>query len=215
MEGTEVNMAGVNLTLLRKLTAGTDNIGFAVKNDRTRDVKRHFRVFDTFDSLARLMLTEACYDMPDRSNPIYPTAGLLRINSLVDSFLFANQWINLAGDKEDYTTAQMSDTLTFTTKWTGNFDPSTTADPVIGRFVPTSASLNMDNSRQDLHTVIIVITLPPNKKGLPQFDEFGRILPPAAAARAVAAASLDRVRDYNTQDALTRLGTGIGRVIVP
>src|SRR5262249_35669890 len=107
-------------------------------------------------------------------------------------------------------------TLTFTTKSTGNFDPSTTANISAGKFVPSSAGLNVDNFRQDLHTIIILVSLPPTKSGLPQFDEFGRILPPGkAGARAAAAAGLDRQRDINTQNALTRLGTGVGRINVP
>jgi hypothetical protein len=213
IDSTEMNTAGVNLTLLKKLTAGTDSIGLVAKNDRTREVKRHFRSFDTFDSLARLMREDACDGMPKQSNHLYPAAGLLRVNSLIDSFLLANQWENLAGDEKSYTTAQMTDTLTFTTKSTGNFDPSTTADPVVGRFVPSSVALNIDNSRQDLHTIIILISLPPDKNGLPTFDEYGRILPPGKAGqRAAASAALDRQKDYNTQDALTRLGTGVGRI---
>jgi len=213
IDTTETNGAGVNLTLLRKLTAGTDSFGLVAKNDRTREVKRAFRTFDTFDSLARLMPEAACRRMPTQANPVYPSAGLLRINSLVDSFLVANQWVNLAGPEKAYTTGQMADTLTFTTKWTGNLNPSTTADPVTGQWIPSSASLNVDNSRQDLHTIIILISLPPDQKGMPAFDEFGRILPPGrATARAAAAVALDQQRSRNTEDALTRLGTGIGRI---
>jgi hypothetical protein len=212
IDTTEMNTAGLNVTLLKKLTGGTDSIGLVAKNDRSREVKRHFRSFDTFDSLVRLMHPNACLAVPQQANFLFPTAGLLKINSLIDSFLLTNTWENLAGDAKDYTTAQMTDTLTFTTKSTGNFDPSTTHDPIVGRFVPSSASLNLDNSRQDLHTIIILVSLPPDKKGLPQFDEFGRILPPGQpATRAAASVALDRQREYNTQDALTRLGTGIGR----
>jgi hypothetical protein len=151
--------------------------------------------------------------MPQHVNPVYPSAGLIRIDSLVNAFFEANQWENLAGADKDYTTAQMTDTITFTTKSTGNVDPSTTSDPILGRFVPSSVSLNVDNFRQDLHTIIILISLPPDKKGLPQFDQFGRILPPGRISeRAAASAALDRQRDYNTQDALIRLGTGVGRI---
>jgi hypothetical protein len=216
IDTTEMNTAGVNLTLLKQLRSGTDSIGLVAKNDRTREVKRHFRSFDTFDSLVRLMREDACQGVPQQINLLFPSAGLLKINSLIDSFLLANQWENLAGSEKNYTTAEMTDTLTFTTKSTGNFDPSTTADPVIGRFVPSSASLNIDNTRQDLHTIIILVSLPPDKKGLPQFDEYGRILAGGVvASRAAAAAALDKQRDYNTQDALTRLGTGIGRIGPP
>ncbi|MHC2466966.1 hypothetical protein [Bradyrhizobium embrapense] len=216
IDSTEMNTLGVNVTLLKALNAGTDTLGLLAKNDRTREASRHFRVFDTFDSLARLMKEEACNNQPQAPNYLFPIAGLLRINTLVDSFLVANQWENLAGDKTDYTTGQMTDTLTFTTKSTGNFDPSTTATSVAGRFVPSSASLNVDNYRQDLHTVIILISLPPTKNGIPQFDEYGRILPPGkAGARAAASEGLDRQQQINTQNALTRLGTGVGRINVP
>ncbi|SEM66224.1 hypothetical protein [Bradyrhizobium sp. OK095] len=213
IDTTEQNTTGLNVTLLRQFTGSTNAIGLGAKNDRTREVSRHFRTFDTFDSLARLMRTDACENAPRAPNYLFPAAGLLRINSLVDSFLLANQWENLAGKDQDYTTASMSDTLTFTTKNTGNFDPSTTADPTIGKWVPTSASLNLDNLRQDLHTIIILISLPPDKKGLPQFDEFGRILAPGKAAKAAASAALDRQREFNTQNALTRFGTGVGRIV--
>ena len=105
----------------------------------------------------------------------------------------------------------MTDTLTFTTKFTGNVDPSTTANPVTGKFIPSSATLNIDHARQDLHTIIILLRLPPTTKGLPQFDEYGQISPSYVGQKAAAAAALDRQREYDTQDALIRLGTGIGR----
>jgi hypothetical protein len=213
IDTTEANSAGVNLTLLNKLFVGTDNIGIVAKNDRTREVKRHFRVYDSFDSLARLMQEEICHGMPENINGLYPSAGLIRIYSLVKGFLEANQWNNLAGDDANYTTAQMADTITFTTKFTGNVDPSTTLDPVRGKFVPTSVSANFDNTRQDLHTILILIRLPPSKKGLPRFDEYGRItLSTQENQRATADTALDKQKDYNTQDALTRLGTGIGQL---
>jgi hypothetical protein len=195
------------------LLGGTDNIGIVARNDRTREVKRHFRVYDSFDSLSRLMLEEVCENVPNNVNELYPSTGLIRIYSLVKGFLEANHWNNLAGDDTNYTTAQMADTITFTTKFTGNLDPSTTMDPVRGKWVPSSLSANFDNTRQDLHTILILLRLPPSKKGLPRFDEFGRItLSAKENQRATAATALDRQRDYNTQDALTRLGTGIGQI---
>ena len=111
--------------------------------------------------MVRLIPERACDIVPKPINAIYPAAGLLRIRSLVHSFLIANQIGNLAGEKEGYTTAQMTDTITFKTKFKGNVGPSTQANPVIGRFVLTSISANVDNSRQDMHTIIILIWLPP------------------------------------------------------
>src|SRR5689334_24591187 len=89
IDGTEANSAGVNVTLLNKLFAGTDNIGVVARNDRTREVKRHFRVFDTFDSLSRLMREEVCANVPQNINELYPSTGLIRIYSLVKGFLEA------------------------------------------------------------------------------------------------------------------------------
>ncbi len=213
IDTTEMNTLGVNVTLLKQLRGGTDSIGMVAKNDRTREVKRHFRVFDTFDTLAKYMHEKACEGMPEHINAVFPSAGLLRIDSLVQAFLIANQWENLVAEGTNYTTAEMTDTLTFTTKFTGNVDPSTTANPVTGQWMPTSASLNVDNTRQDLHTIIILLRLPPNNKALPELDEYGRIVAPGFAARkAAAAVALDRQREFNTQDALTRLGTGVGRI---
>jgi len=213
---SEMNTVGLNVTLLKALHAGSDNFGLLAKNDRTREANRHFRVFDTFDSLARLMPEDACTNQPQAPNYLFPAEGLLRINTLVDSFLLANQWENLAGDKTDYTTAEMIDTLTFTTKSTGNFDPSTTATSTVGKFVPSAAGLNVDNFRQDLHTIIILISLPPTKNGLPQFDSFGRILPPTkAGARLAADTGLDRQRGVNTQNSIINIGNKVGPLTIP
>ncbi|WP_271554895.1 hypothetical protein [Bradyrhizobium sp. CCBAU 45394] len=212
IDSTEVNGNGIDLTLLKSFSSGTDKIGVTAKNDRTREVKRHFRVYDSFDSLARLSTEGMCDIVPKQINAIYPAAGLLKIRSLVHSFLVQNQLGNLAGENSDYTTAQMTDTITFTTKFTGNVDPSTQLNPVAGKFVPSNLAANFDNSRQDMHTIIILIRLPPNKSGLPRFDEIGRItLAPKEASKAAASEALDRQREFNTQDALVRLGTGIGR----
>lgn len=212
IDGTEVNTAGANLTLLNKLATGSNTVGLVAQNDRTRELKRNFKTFDTFESLAIGMKGSICQIAPTQPNYVYPSTGLLRVDNLVDQFLKANQWGNLSAADKAYTTAQMADTMTFTTKWTGNLDPSTAADPTIGRWIPTSASLKFDNTRQDLHTIIMLISLSPDKKGLPSFDDYGRILSPGAAGvREAAAASLDRQRDRNAQVALTRLGTGIGR----
>jgi hypothetical protein len=212
----EMNSAGVSLTLLKQLTGGSNSLGLTAKNDRTREVSRHFRSYDSFDSLVRLMRPDACYNMPRYPNMLYPSNGLLRIDSLVNSFFVANQWENLVDLKgEDLGTAQMTDTLTFTTKSTGNVDPSSAADSVLNTVVPSSVSVNFDNNRQDEHTIIILISLPAKKKDLPQFDGFGRILAPGAARRAAASVELDRQKEFNTQNALIRLGTGVGRLPSP
>jgi hypothetical protein len=154
VDTTEMNSAGLSLTFLRKLTDGTSSLGLTAKNDRTHEVTRHFRSYDTFDRLVRSMRPDACYNILRYPNVLYPSNGLLRIDSLVNAFFVTNQWENLVDLKwEDLGTAQMTDTLTFTTKSTGNVDPSSTADGVLNTVVPSAVNFNFDNIRQDLHTI--------------------------------------------------------------
>ncbi len=208
----ETNTNGIDLTLLRTFGRVSDKIGLTAKNDRSRQVNRHFRVFDSFDSLVRLLPSSMCERLPP-TNFIYPSTGLIRIQELVLSFFFQNQLGNLGGDGNDYKTAQMTDTITFTTKSTGNIDPSIELNSVAGRFIPSSMSVNVDNSRQDMHTIIILIRLPSDKLGLPQFDEFGRLtLSKKDTERALASNALDQQKQYNVQNALIQLGNSSSRI---
>ncbi|MDX7953855.1 hypothetical protein P7D22_22120 [Lichenihabitans sp. Uapishka_5] len=214
IDTTEVNTSGVGLTIFEKFLSGTNSIGLATKNDRTREVSRHFRIFDSFDSLARQLPEQTCASVPGAANYAFPSAGLTRIRSLVHHFTVANQLGNLGGSSNtDYTTAEMTDTITFTTKNTGNLDPVFALSPVTHAYVPTSVSATVDNSREDKHTIIVLLRLPSDRNKLPRFDEAGYLtVAPSERQKAVAAGALDRQRDYNQQNDISKLTSSLTRM---
>ncbi|MBA9071716.1 hypothetical protein FHR71_005502 [Methylobacterium sp. RAS18] len=205
IESSEMNAAGVDLTLLRKLTRGSDAVGLLAKNDRTRVVRRHFRVFDSFDSLVRRLQRGRCAGVPHLPNAIFPSTGTLRLHSLVKNFTIQNQVGNLGGKDWDYRTAQMDDTMIFTTKSTGNFDPTLSSDATPGVFVPSQIKLTMDNYRQDLHTIIILLQLSEDPSKALRFDQRGLLTAPLQSERRLQLeVGLDRVVDRNAQDAISQ-----------
>lgn len=211
IDTTETNGNGFDLSLMKNFTRGLNKVGIVAKNDRSREVKRHFRLYDTFEGLAIKLPEKYCYDVPTQKNYLYPSAGLLRIGSLINQFVRQNDIGNLGQDK-DYKTAEMTDTITFSTKFTGNFDPTFQVNAIHRTYVPSQLSVNVDNSRQDLHTIIVSILLPSDRKTLPQTDEFGRIISEQQGRQAEAANSLNRARDFNQQDAIIKLGTDFSRL---
>jgi hypothetical protein len=60
IDSTEMNSAGFDLALLKTFTRGSDLFGIKLQNDRTRQVKRQFRNYDSFDSLARRLPPNYC-----------------------------------------------------------------------------------------------------------------------------------------------------------
>ncbi|MEA2875572.1 MAG: hypothetical protein QOF14_768 [Hyphomicrobiales bacterium] len=212
IDSSEMNGAGVDLTFLKKLSGGSNSLGIVAKNDRTRQVTRHFRVFDSFDTLARKMSNRYCAGVPRQINAIYPSTGLLRIGSLVRNFVVQNQVGNLGGEKDDFTTAQMADTMVFTTKFTGNFSPQFNRDGVTNVVIPSSIKVNSDNYRQDIHTIIILLQLPVDPSKLPKFDDSGRLVAAKDARKALKNMALDKEVDYRTQQKVQEISTTLQRV---
>lgn len=205
IESSEMNTNGVDLTLLKKLTNGSNSFGFLARSDRTRNIKRHFRVFDSFDSLVRRLEKRRCANVPIGENPIFPTTGTLRLQSLVKNFTTQNHIGNLGGKDWDYSNAQMDDTLTFTTKFTGNFDPTLATDAKTGVLIPSQVKITMDNYRQDLHTIIILLQLSADQSKAPRFDRYGLLTDALQSPRRVRLeVGLDRVINRNAQEAISQ-----------
>ncbi|UVK54843.1 hypothetical protein DBIPINDM_001309 [Mesorhizobium sp. AR02] len=218
LDGTEQNDLGLQAGVLGKFTKQTDTLAFKFGNTRTREVKRHYRIFDNFESLSIGMPKEFCEHfnrvdltskLPDKSftkdsNYAFPSTGMLKIRTLIHDFLLQNETGNLSNsDPKSWTTADMNDTITFTTKSVGNVDPSAAITPAVHGFSLASIGLNGDNYRQDVHTIIIDVSLPGDKTGLPVFDESGRLISKkdkAAARVAQASQNLDKARVNNFQD---------------
>lgn len=217
IDSSEMNADGVDFTFLKSFTKGTNSLQFTAKSDRTRQVTRHFRVFDTLGTLATKLKDRYCHieNAPTVPNFMHPSTGLLRLNSLVKNFLVQNQTGNLGGEKSDYTTAEMADTMVFTTKHSGNFDPTLTATAIIGAYVPSQVKFNADNYRQDIHTVILLLQLPVDKSKLPRFDSTGRLTTESEARQTRANNGLDREDALNTARSIRSIPGDLRRVVNP
>jgi hypothetical protein len=174
IDSSEMNTAGIDLSILKTFTNGSRTYGIGSRNDRTRQVKRQFRNYDSFESLLNLP-QDACLNVPEAVNALYPSVGFKRIDQLVDDFVEQNQSDNL-GSKDHAEDAEMNDTMVFTTKTTGNFDPKLGRNGIVGATVPSQINVALDNYRQDIHTVIILLRLPADRSKLPKFDSLGRLI---------------------------------------
>ena len=226
LDGTEQNDFNLGGGVNGAWSHRTDTLGFKVANERTREAKRHFRLYDSFDSLIHTPEV-TCRDFnhgdPDSKLPnksfaqtphyMFPSTGMLRIRDLIHDFVVQNQTNNLGGPDKSWSTADMTDTITFTTKSTGNFDPSTKMVTAVHGWSLASLNLGSDNSRQDVHTIVIDVSLPADKSGLPTFDSSGRLVSAPARPNRVAQAdaNLDKAQSKNAQDALQIFATFVVR----
>lgn len=227
LEGTETNDAGLSATVLGQFTKHTDTIGIDVGRTSTRQLRRKFRTFDSFDSLAVRMPEAVCHNfnrvdtyskLPDKSyrgrpDLLFPSTGALRIETLIKDFIVQNNTGNLGGQQADWKTANMTDTITFTTKANGNLSPTAEIKPDGSGFDLTKIGFSSKNFRQDLHTIIVDLTLPVDKSKSPLFDNDGRLTLVAAKDPSINAASrnLDRAQDDNFRDDFRGLATIVAR----
>ncbi|GJE02912.1 hypothetical protein [Methylobacterium isbiliense] len=209
IDSIENNVAGFDLTLLKQLTNGSNSVGLLAKNDRTRQVKRQFRNYDGFDSLARRLPESYCATVPRFENPIYPSTGLTRINTLVKDFVWQNQHENL-GSKTSATDADMNDTIMFTTKTTGNIDPTISTSPLTGSTIPTSLKISVDNYRWDVHTIIVLISLPSQRDKIVLYDQYGNI---TGIGKSTIDEKFQIIRDNNFRDDFNKISLGVARIV--
>jgi hypothetical protein len=162
---TETNDASANFDLLGTFSRGPLKVGLKAGNERERQNKRNFRVVDTFEKLAVAVSDEYCTGLSAGKNWLYPITGSIRLDELVGAFLDLNQSGNLSG-KEGKDLPTIADTIEFTTKLTGSASPSIELTPVGRGFELVKAGFGGDVSRTDVHTVVIVLSLPPEPKKL-------------------------------------------------
>lgn len=205
IDSSESNSTGLDVALLKKFSSGSNAIGFKFGNDRSRQVRRQFRTYDTFDSLVRKLPAKDCDGIPETENPIYPAIGATRIASLITTFTNLNQHENL-GDKENPLDAAMSDTIVFSTKWTGNISPTISAEPIPRAFVPSQIKLNSDNYRQDIYTVIALVMLPKDRDKILQFDDQGHLI---SVGRSVIDSKFQEIRENNYKEDVSKITTSV------
>lgn len=172
--GTESNGQSASVDLLQALTAGTISGNLAAGSTFGRNNMRSFNVVDDFEFLTTQIGQEYCGPGSDggsepeyreKPNMLYPIVGSLGLYELVGAFLNLNQSGNLVGVTSAPATAAMlptiSENLKFTTTISGGgaFGFSAPA-PVAPRVRLVKAGVSSTNSREDVHTLRIVIKLP-------------------------------------------------------
>jgi len=211
----EANTQGVNFDLVRTFARRIDSVGIGAKGERTRQTIRHFQVTDNFLVLATKVNYDYC-EVPRPINLVYPIEGRLKINDLVDSFVFINKNGSFRGTPSGPAISTMSDTIVFSTKLLGNVSPTLALNPSqLYGFELSRVTLTNDNFREDRHQVIITTTLPKNKifpyypgaNPRPFIDDDPRLL--------TAEASVRETRRRNFEDAVTQFGNSFSRMIGP
>ena len=159
--------------------------------------RQNLRKFDLVDSFGFLIASPIMADVCDSrqsadANGIYPVSGSLGMEEMVGTFLNLNQSANLTGSGD---IPRLSDTLTFTTEAAGTFKASLEPISKGAAITIKKVSLNGGGGRKDIHTLTIVMTLPPNEN-LPETELIKRTR-----------AELERVKLENRQleeDKLTK-----------
>lgn len=210
----EDNLQSAQLSLTRSfISKRVDTLGFTFKNSTMRQNRRNFRVYDTFADLALNLSDDRCLDRTKQVKYEYPLTGTLRVDDLVGTFLGLNEVGNLIGGKESPSVPSVADTINFTTKLTGNIDPSFVLVPLGHSFGLASITVGNDSTRSDQHQVIIAMSLAPKETGTYKFDKAGNVVrfSPAETQREYANVVLDAQRNKALQDAVTQFGVAFNR----
>ena len=150
---TEHNDASGAFTLTNPFKTGTFALTGSAGADRTREASRNFRILDSFAELRRI----DCRPEALEKNWLYPIAGDIGMYEAIATFAKLQTIENPAAG-EVFT---FGDTLNFTTTLHGNVTAKLTLSPVSDRLRLTSADANLQNSRKDLHKVIIAMKAGP------------------------------------------------------
>lgn len=226
LDGEGQNDNGFSATVLGQFTKHTDTIGIDFGHTLTREVKRKYRTFDSFESLALRMDPDICKDfhivdkastVPEKSynsrpELIYPDTGALKLDDLIHSFLVLNERENLGGTTStDWKTADMFDTITYTTKVDGNLTPSADIKNQALGFSLSKIGLTSKNFRLDTHTIIVDISLPADTKASPIFDQDGFLALKANTSKDIERVSrnLDKAQESNFRDDFRNVATAL------
>jgi hypothetical protein len=180
---TETNELTAGADFLRTLDRGPFKLGIGAGNERERQNIRNFRIADTFENLATKVGDDYCTNPGKQKNWLYPITGTIGLAELVGTFLDLNQSGNLAPG-EKVSVPVIADTIEFTTKFSGNANPSVELAAVGRDFQLVKANIGTKATRQDIHKVVIAMSLqPPPAKG--------KATTPAASAQKRAIEELD------------------------
>jgi len=158
---TEVNNVDANIDLLKPFTTSKFSAALTAGLDRTRQNIRTFTITDTFIHLMKDVEDRYCAPEYIRGpNYAYPIAGRVGIDEMIDTFVDLTLFAHLDGDRKAKGPPTMGDTIKFTTKISGGATPKIELSPIGQALRVASASIAFAASRQDVHTLIVCLSLP-------------------------------------------------------
>ena len=220
----ENNAQGFNIDLIRQFLRRADKIGISITSDRTRQLTRTFTVQDSFFNLATKIDDSQC-SSEFSQNIAFPLTGYMPVQDLVATYISINEFnilTKLKPNLEDYkafqgtedgpATPQMADTIIFTTKLIGKNEPTIEYKPVGPGFDVAGLGFTNNNSREDMHKVIVTVTTSPVTKIKPGTKGERVINPTPQERREDALNAIWAQRERNFQDAVIGIGNNLQRL---
>lgn len=216
LQTTEDNKQGASIDLIRKFTRRADTIGLAATADRMRDVSRVVTLHDTFWNLATRVDDNYCRKSHD-IDIVFPSRSQLPVADLIDTYVYLNEWgtldmvkPNLQGTNKGPATRQMADTIMFTTNISSVNNPTIKYNPVGAGFFTSGVGFINENSRKDLHKVIITLTTSDVPDGKGDYKAIA-ILPPDVTRKSGLDA-IASVREKNFQDDISTIARSVNQL---
>jgi hypothetical protein len=167
---TESNDASIDLNFLAAVTKGAVSIPFRTGLNRSRNSTQTFTIADKFGYLLKDLPEDYCRPneadpefFSSRSNFVYPIAGKIGIDAMVDDFVDLTLFGALAGQKGGPGPA-MAYSQVFTTKIYGDVTPKVT---IVSSSSFKDGTVGLQNYREDKHNINVGFSL-----GItPQFEK--------------------------------------------
>jgi len=160
----ETNNFDPEVNLLRALPTSGANLGLKGTFDRQRQNTRVFTITDNLGDLVTKVHSNYCTKFIKEANIVYPIAGKVGMERVVQDFLLLSLFGNLSGDAtKDVTKAEgpptMVDQLEFTTTLGGTVTPKATFSPAGSAIHVADASFGLNVSRTDTHKLTVGLYL--------------------------------------------------------
>lgn len=157
---TENNSVQGNMNLLSTVGLGTDALNFSAGNTRERKNIENFRITQTLANFFQPKIQ--CHDYNGSGNYIYPITGEIGMYIILKRFFDLNEGGDLNTSLADKTSLYAV-TATFTTSFTGSVNPKIVIIPLGKSYGVPDAGITAAATRSDIHTVVIALSLPPDR----------------------------------------------------
>ena len=166
---TEDNDLATDISLLKPTTHPKFTLGASAGAKRKRTNNRTFTVTDTFSYLVTKLNIPVrgehyCDGYIVQANYVYPIAGRIGVDKLVNDFIRLTLFTSLGGAAAkpgERGAPTMADKLTFTTALNASANPKIEFTPVGRGFQFASASLTAGVTRTDVHQVTVALAIAP------------------------------------------------------